>query len=138
MVKSIAAQVRPIISVNQRRLLALSRMSFQDVVDQAQLPVAKGGRMRVDTGFLRASGQASLNGLPTGLIRGEGERDYDFDETSTVLTLAKFRLGMTLFFGWTANYARARNLRDGFLDVAVQNWKQIVKKNVQKIRRAIR
>ena len=65
MVERLTAQVRRIVAKNQNALLVLARMSTQDLVDEAQTPVAKGGKMRVDTGFLRASGQMSLNGLPT-------------------------------------------------------------------------
>lgn len=138
MVERITAQVGKIVSRNQERLAVLAKMSFQDVVDEAQTPTAKGGKMRVDTGFLRASGQASLNGLPTGPVRGDPDKKYKTDESTVVTVLSNFTLGMTIFFGWSANYAQARNLYDGYRDTAVQNWKQIVKRNAAKIRKYVK
>lgn len=141
MVERLTAQVGKIVAKNQKRLLVLARLSTQDLIDEAQTPVAKGGKMRVDTGFLRASGQMSLNGLPSGPIRGEddvGKDYYKTDETTVVTTLGRLKLGMTVFFGWTANYAKVRNFRDGFRDAAVQNWKQNVKRNAAKIRAYVR
>ena len=120
------AQVDAIIAKTDKRLLALQRESIQRTVDDAQTPVAKGGRMRVDTGFLRASGQGSLNGMPTGPTRGEKDGTYTYDTNNVVVTLAKMKLGATFFFGWTANYAKYREAYDGFLESAVQKWQQTV------------
>ncbi len=78
--------------------------------------------MRVDTGFLRASGQASLTGLPSGpsdKSEAPGQFDYTF-------VLAQARLGGTIWFGWTANYAIYREFQDGFMRSAAQNWQDIV------------
>jgi len=138
MVERLTAQVGRIVAKNQNALLVLARMSTQDLVDEAQTPVAKGGKMRVDTGFLRASGQMSLNGLPTGPIRGDGETKYDEDKSTVVTSLAALQLGMTIYFGWSANYARARNTYDGYLDAAVQNWKSNVATNAAKIRQRLK
>ena len=38
---------------SKKRVLAVSRAAIQDVINEAQTPVAKGGKMPVDTGFLR-------------------------------------------------------------------------------------
>lgn len=138
MVKKFSEQVDDIISTNQKRLLALVRQSNQEIVDQAQLPTAKGGRMRVDTGFLRASGQMSLTGLPTGPVRGEPDETHEFDQTTVLSVLSKFKLGQTIFFGWTANYAKYRETYDGFLSAAVQNWPAIVDDVVRQIKARIK
>lgn len=117
---------------------AVVRQSVQEVVDIAQKPVAKGGKMRVDTGFLRASGQMSLSGMPTGPTRPADDAtpgQYQPDETSVVLTLGKYELGDTIYFGWTANYAKYREVYDGFLISAVQNWPAIVAKNVKAVQK---
>lgn len=123
------AQVDAIVAKTEKRMLALMRESIQRTVDDAQLPVAKGGRMRVDTGFLRASGQGSLNGMPTGPARGESKVKGFYDnggDTPTILELSKMQFGATFFFGWTAAYARYREAYDGFLEGAVQKWQQTV------------
>lgn len=125
--KSFTAQVDAIVAKTEKRMLALMRESIQRTVDDAQTPVGKGGRMRVDTGFLRASGQGSLNGMPSGPVRGEKGVTYDTGAADTVvLELGKMEFGSIFFFGWTANYAKYRETFDGFLGVAVQKWPQTV------------
>lgn len=139
MVKKFSAQVDDIVLKTEKRLIALARQSTQELVDQAQTPVAKGGKMRVDTGFLRASGQMSLNGMPTGPIRPDADQDaYDWEQTTVITTLAKLKLGGAAFFGWTANYAKHRETYDGFLDAAVQNWPAIVAKVTRQIKARIK
>lgn len=138
--KKFSSQVDDIIMQTEKRLIALARQSTQEVVDQAQTPAAKGGKMRVDTGFLRASGQMSLNGMPTGPVRPDNDEvgGYDWRETTVVTTLAKLKLGTSVFFGWTANYAEHRETYDGFLASAVQNWPSIVDKVTRQIKGRIK
>jgi len=135
-----AAEVDEIVITTEKRMIALMRASLQDVVNEAQLPRAKGGRMRVDTGFLRASGQASLTGMPTGPVRGEltAKNSYATDEASVAVQLGKLKFGGIFYFGWTANYARYRELYDGFLEGALQNWARIVAFNTDTIRQRIK
>lgn len=140
MVKKFSKQVDDIIITTEKRLIALSRQSTQEVIDQTQTPVAKGGKMRVDTGFLRASGQLSLTGLPTGPVRPEtdGPDNYKWKKTTVVTTLSKLQLGMSVFFGWTADYAKYRETYDGFLASAIQNWPTIVDDVVRRIKARIK
>jgi len=98
------------------------------------MPQSKGGKMRVDTGFLRASGQSSLNGMPTGPIRGNKNSTYNFDVSLTEKTISEFEIGSTFFFGWTASYAKYREAFDGFLASALQQWPRIVARNTERIR----
>lgn len=130
---------------SQKRMLKVVRKAFDEVVDEAQTPVAKGGKMRVDTGFLRASGIASLNALPMGdnigrrRLPGEvGKPLPEYkknDEYSKIdsfnRVLAEFKLGDVIFFGWTARYAKYREVYDGFLETALQKWQNHVDKAVQ-------
>ena len=107
--------------------------------------MAKGGRMRVDTGFLRASGQASLTGMPTGPSRPPSEEPgahYDDGSpvpASVVVTIASINVenGDKFYFGWTANYAKFREAKDGFLRLGVQRWQQIVDATVQRLKQRI-
>lgn len=110
---------------------AVVKQSLQELIRDVQTPTAKGGRMRVDTGFLRASGQGALGQMPTGPSRAPDERDVHYDDgkpvpTATIITLAKLKIGDTFYFGWTANYARYREAHDGFLRLGVQKWQTIV------------
>lgn len=66
MAKSFTAQVEQMIANSKEAMLAVVQGSIRDMTNDMQIPVAKGGRMRVDTGFLRASARASLNGMPSG------------------------------------------------------------------------
>lgn len=146
---SATTTVEDFIRTSEKRMRRLAQQSIQDVINDAQLAVGKGGRMRVDTGFLRASGQASLNGMPTGPVRGDKEATkHQYDDgnkpldPSVTLTLGDgadgFQLGATIYFGWTANYARIREAYDGFLEGAVQKWQQFVAKNTEEIRQRIK
>ena len=105
------------------------KQSAQDVFEIAQTPVAKGGNMPVDTGFLRNSLTSSLNGA----AMGAGADSY-------VLAVASAELGDAIFGGWTAEYARhveygARG-RAGrfFMRGAAQQWAAIVAANAAKVK----
>jgi len=142
MAENFQAQVDAIILKTDKRMLALQREAIQRTVDIAQTPVAKGGRMRVDTGFLRASGQGSLTGMPTGPMRGDpnatpGQYDNG-SKSSVVLVLAQMQLGAIFFFGWTANYAKYREVKDGFLEAAAQRWPQTVREVIAEIKARIK
>jgi hypothetical protein len=140
MAGSFSATVDDFVKASNERLAAVMKASTSDVIDQAQTPVAKGGKMRVDTGFLRASGQISLNGMPTGPGRGELTEPDSYSWAQDVgveIKLATAEPGATIFFGWTANYARYRETYDGFLGSAVQNWQKIVDDNVRKLKVSI-
>jgi hypothetical protein len=126
-----SAQVADIVRRNEAKCDALVKASIQDVVEDAQTPVAKGGRMRVDTGFLRASGQMSLTGMPTGPTRNESGAPVAASDANVFATLAGVNAGDTVYYGWTAAYAAAREFHDGFLSGALQKWQQIVNKNAE-------
>lgn len=100
------------------------RTAAQKVAEDAQRPRDKkggGGRMRVDTGFLRNSFQSSLNGSTS--LTGP--------ESYTLVHGAQ--LGDTITMGWTASYAAAREFGargqapDFFMRGALQKWPQFVK-----------
>jgi len=131
---SFHAQVDAIVKKDLAKLDAVVKGSLQDLIDEAQTPTAKGGNMRVDTGFLRASGQASLSGMPSGPTRGNDTDTYAPSEASKIAAISGLKIGGKLFFGWSANYAAAREFKDGFLSGALQNWQKIVDANVRKLK----
>lgn len=138
-------------TINEMQLVGPSKRAVQAAIDaglgsegrgkkktQVQGPVAapgKGGRMRVDTGFLRASGQASLTGMPVGPTRGAKDGSYNYDASVTEATIGNMELGVTLYWGWTAAYARYREAYDGFMYAALQNWPQTVNRIVEEAKR---
>jgi HK97 gp10 family phage protein len=113
----------------QRRALDVARESIQDVIDDAQTPKAKGGRMPVDTGFLR-------NSLASGLNGSFGPPS----ENSYTLTIGELDLGDVARFAWTAEYAIFQELGTSkqpgnhFVRVAAAKWPQFVEANARRIR----
>lgn len=121
-------------------LLAIGRQSVQDLIDEAQTPRDKGGNMPVLTGFLRASGRAKVNSIPSGDTRGEKGQIYGSaakysDEPTVSLAIADWNAGDTIYFGWTAEYALAQEYKCGFVETATQNWQQIVRKNEAELKK---
>lgn len=90
-----ASQMRGWSERAKRNVGLVVRQSIQDVSRLAQTPKAKGGRMPVDTGFLRNSYMAGLNGS-TSL---SGPVAYE-------AVIAGMKMGDTFTAGWTAPYAR--------------------------------
>lgn len=120
-----AASVGAFVAQSEQRMDAVFRESVQRTIEEAQTPVGKGGKMRVDTGFLRNSGAASLSGMPSGLSRPRGKGDKG-EPQDVDAVIAGAPRGATIWFGWTANYARPREYVDGFLRSAAQNWQKTV------------
>lgn len=139
-----SAQVSSFVLQTNRRMTALVRQSTGELVNIVQTTANRGGHMRVDTGFLRASGQLSLSGLPSGPTRGrkrtalepKGTVIYPTEENAAELTLAGAQVGGRIYFGWTAHYAKYREAYDGFLFSGVQRWPAIVQRNCLRIRAA--
>lgn len=132
--KDLITEIDRIVINSNARLLAVVRKSISDVIEDAQTPVAKGGKMRVDTGFLRSSGLASLNAPPRGLGRGDRKGTYTWNGEAINSVLARIKIGDVVYFGWTANYAKYREVFDGFLESAVQKWQNHVNSAVQYFR----
>lgn len=126
---SFEADVDRIVVNTEKRMLMVMKQSLLNAINEMQTPVAKGGKMRVDTGFLRASGQASLNGVPNGPSvkpTDAAKGQYDWKPAQAETTIGQMQFGSTLFWGWTANYAIYREARDGFAYATIQRWQQIV------------
>lgn len=121
-IQDFTTQVDTFVINTKERMLAVVRQSISNVIEDVQTPVAKGGRMRVKTGFLRSSGGASLNAPPTGPTRGDPKRTYTWAAESINTVLAKMKLGDAFYFGWTAHYAKYREIYDGFLESGAQKW----------------
>lgn len=120
------------VAQTKARQIAVRNESAQRVVEIMQTPVAAGGRMRVDTGFLRAS-LVAINGdaLPSQVIHPGGQ-SYTYDGGQTSLVIAGADLTDTLTFVYTANYARPREYGargqpgDRFVGLAAQQWQRVV------------
>lgn len=138
MVTKFAAQLDKWANQTSRDLELIFKESAQELFSKSQTPVAQGGNMPVDTGFLRNSFVAGLNGS-TSLT---GPDAY-------VAAIAGAKLGDVVFGGWTAKYAariefgfsgqdslgRTYNQDGrGFARKAAMEWQQIVQRNAAKVR----
>jgi len=119
------------VAQTEERLNAVFRTAAQDIAREVQTPRAKGGKLPVDTAFLRNSFAADINTTPS----GNGESSYSAGPISIVIGRA--RIGDRVVFGWGANYAVYMEARYGFLRGAAQNWQQIVDKAAKKVQRRV-
>lgn len=130
---SFSQQISQHLATYERRLTRTFQQAAQDVAQEANTTVKEGGRLRIDTGFLRASQAAQLNALPVGPTRGDRNATYNQSlGTSVTAALAAWRPGDSLYIGWTANYARVREYKDGFVRGAAEKWSRIVDSAAQR------
>jgi HK97 gp10 family phage protein len=129
-----AAQVSKWARESERRMVAIMRESAQRVIEEANRPRAKGGRMPVDTGFLRSSGVASLSSMPpirADAVPGSAAR-YDAGDAYS-LTISGWDGEQPLYYGWTAAYAAyveygtERMRPAAFMRSAAAQWQRIVR-----------
>lgn len=129
MTKTFAAQLADIRGLTIKRIEAVAKQSIQDVVDDMQTPKAKGGRMPVDTGFLR-------NSLVSGLDGSFGPPGAD----SYTGVIAGMEIGQVARFGYTAEYAIHQELGTSkmagnhFMGGAAAKWPAYVAANAAKAR----
>jgi len=123
------ANVDAFTKVAADKMLRVAKQSIQDTIRDAQVTVAQGGDMPVDTGFLRNSLVTELNGSQV----GEGANSY-------TLGLSSLELGDVFSVAWTAEYAIARHYMVGvgqggglWRDKAAQKWQITVAKNVSRV-----
>lgn len=137
-----SASVAAWVKKSKRRMEAVAIGSAQDVAKGVTTPVAKGGNMRVDTGFLRASLMASTTQMPSINPYARPASDappgsYAPTEDDVALVIAGWSAGReTLFLGFTASYARPREYKDGFVRLEAQRWQETVNRNALKAIRA--
>lgn len=113
------------------------RASAQELISIAQTPEAQGGRLPVDTEFLRDSLVSGLNGA----MNNDGPDSY-------TLAIAGMKLGDTAQFAWVAAYARRMEYgftgqdrlgreynQSGrhFAGSAAAQWQRIVAENAAKV-----
>lgn len=134
--KSFSAQVNEWAAKSKLRMEAVVKTAAQAVAEDATTPVAQGGRMRVDTGFLRNSFVADIGQMP----RGPSDRATESigDASAVALVIARMQMGEVLYMGFSANYARARESHDGFVEGAAQKWPQFVNNAITEAMRRIK
>jgi hypothetical protein len=130
--KTFIADVGAFVAMAKERMLAVAKESLQEVIRDAQTPVAQGGNMPVDWGTLRNSLVVELRGAEV----GKGADSY-------ILGLSTFQLGDPFQVAWTASYAIPRHYTVGvgqgggmWRDLAAQKWQGIVQSNARKVARS--
>ena len=123
------ADVEKFADLSADKMLRVAKQSIQDTVRIAQTPVAQGGNMPVDTGFLRNSLITEVGGSKV----GEGSDSY-------VLGISALKLGDPFQVTWSADYAVPRHYMVGvgqggglWRDGAAQQWSRIVAKNAKAV-----
>lgn len=124
--KRLSNQVSRWASKAKARTVAGLRLATQTLVEEANRPVSQGGKMPVDTGFLRGSLAASFTDIP--MPYGPPPE----------LLIAQFSAGDVLFLGWTARYARHVEAKFFFMRSAAQRWTQFVVAAAREARAKIR
>lgn len=133
-----SAQVDAWVRKTKARQDAVHRRAAELLFEASNLPVGKGGKMPVDLGFLRASFDASLHGMPVGPTRPDGAGIPDNSgNIATVLTTAS--ITDTIWAGWTAVYARRQEYEHyGFARSAAARWGDFVAQAAQEAKSSIR
>jgi hypothetical protein len=142
MAQSFSAQIQEWARKVQGATESVFKESAQEVVAEMQKPRGEGGRMRVDTGFLRASLMASTAALPN---INPGNRpvpgqSYPYNAGPIEAVIAGSDLGDTIYFGYTAAYAGHREFGargqapDAFVRTAAQRWQAIVDAKTNELR----
>lgn len=137
MAGTFTAQVEDWVAKSERLMTAVFRTALDSVVDDMQAPVGAGGRMHVDTGFLRASLSANIGeSMPS----GPSEKDIDppGSPEAAKLVIGDAQAGDMVSLGYTAHYAQFREPLDGFVEGAAQKWPQFVDAAVNEAKRRVR
>lgn len=116
----------------RKRLRAVAKESVQQTVNRANTPQAQGGRMPVDTGFLRSSINGEIGRMPTGPSEGMGPLSGSGFTASLIRWNPE--TGEAFFAGWTAKYARFMEYRYGFVRGSTELWDQTVAREAQRAR----
>lgn len=126
--RNFASSVDDWVKETEQRMLAVFRESTQRVTSTAANGVP------VDTGFARASVQASTEAMPPIVDGKKGEEGKvypaSFGQVSAVI--ANAQLGQTIYVGWTASYVlplehgHSKQAPAGFVRLAAAQWPRIV------------
>lgn len=120
---------------SKMRQEAIFRQTVQTLAHRSNTPIAQGGKLPVDTGFLRASQAGSRIGMPYGPTKGQRNQVYATPFAGPIeLIVAQSNIGDTVWIGWTAEYAIYMEARYGFMRSEAQNWQFIVQQATNEVR----
>lgn len=116
------------------KMVAVHKESVQRLVEVMQTTRDKGGNLRFDTGFLRASLKAAIGTANFALVQkpdAPGAK-YIFDMSSISLVIVGAEISDPIEVVYTAAYARPREYGargqpgDRWVALAAQQWPQVV------------
>lgn len=129
---------------------AVLQASVQEVIEEALKPEEEGGRIPVDTGFLRNSLVSELNGTTSWPVTHPPKSGgYEGGSPSYALTVAEMEPGDIARFAFTAAYAarmeygfvgedsKGRTFNQQgrhFAESAAAQWPAIVERNIGKLK----
>lgn len=121
---SFSKQVGGFTQQYRRRMHFIAKTAVQEMATEASIPIAQGGRMPVDTSFLRSSLLAAFDGPPQGPTEG-----VPITGSPLAATLIRWDpLTQVFWMGWTAHYASLMELRYGFRTGASERWDTFVQR----------
>lgn len=144
MSETFSAVIEEWVRKSEKLLVNVTVRALDNMINDMQLSRDKGGRMPVDTGFLRSTGIAALNAMPSGpseqteamrAVSGQYTGQFDtWNGNQLEAVLVDLKLGDTFFFGWTAVYANAQDTYTGFMSLPVQNWQIYIDDATREVR----
>lgn len=137
-----SADVDDWIRESEARVETVLKMATQELFYGVLKPVREGGRMRIETGFLRSSFTVTLNAPMTRAVpRPDGDATYSVDTGAISLVINQAEIGQTIYGVFAANYARPREYGsrgkpgDGFVMTNAARWQDYVDEAVLAVRR---
>lgn len=136
------AQINDWVGETNERIEAVFKKSTERTIEMMQRPVAKGGNMPVDTGFLRNSLQTSLNSPILAVLENPGI-PVAYDGQGITLTILGAEVGDTIYAVYGANYAGfveyGANGRPGraFVRQAAAKWKSTVSQTALELQQRV-
>lgn len=131
-VETFSAKVDSWISKSEVLMTEVARESIQRLLEKVQTPKAQGGRMPVQTGFLRSSMVVTLNTPHVGFSQRVKGKMYDYPFDQYLMTINNFKLGDKVFAVFASAYAihqeygTSRMPGNFFVRTAAQEWPQTV------------
>lgn len=133
MTDKIVVDIEKFIAKVQKRVDLVIKDAIQQVVLGVTVPKAQGGRMPVDTGFLRNSMVAAIGTYPVGPSTPDADPMGVPPTVSIMPTVNRWDLTDPLYIGFSANYARHQEAINGFIEAEVQRWPQVVRESIDKL-----
>lgn len=129
-----AARIAGFVNQAEEDVATVVKESAQRTMSIAQTPIREGGHMPVVSAFLRNTGGAELNGMPSGPARPDDGAPGEYSLGAISLVIAGYKLGDSIGMGWSAIYARKVEEIHGFREDAAMKWTQTVEAVVREVR----